>query len=53
MIVDTDELFDTISQRLGFSSVNYFGKFFMKHTGITPGDFRKKFDNSETFEESF
>jgi AraC-like DNA-binding protein len=52
MIVDTDELFDTISQKLGFSSVNYFGKFFMKHTGITPGDFRKKFDNSETFEES-
>ncbi len=53
MILDTDELFDTISQKLGFSSVNYFGKFFTKHTGITPGDFRRKIDNSETFEDSF
>ena len=41
MILETDELFETISERLGFSSVNYFGKFFTKHTGITPGDFRK------------
>lgn len=41
LIRDTDELFETISEKLGFSSVNYFGKFFTKHTGITPGDFRK------------
>ncbi len=41
MIRDTDELFETISEKLGFSSVNYFGKFFTKHMGITPGDYRK------------
>ena len=41
MILETDELFETISEKLGFSSVNYFGKFFAKHTGITPGDFRR------------
>lgn len=45
MVLETDELFETISQRLGFSSVNYFGKFFAKHTGTTPGDFRKLADN--------
>ena len=41
MILETNELFETISDQLGFSSVNYFGKFFTKHTGITPGDFRR------------
>lgn len=40
-VLETDELLETISQRLGFSSVNYFGKFFAKHTGLTPRDFRK------------
>jgi AraC-like DNA-binding protein len=46
LIRETDELFETISEKLGFSSVNYFGKFFTKHTGITPGDFRKIIDTS-------
>ncbi len=41
MVLDTDELFDDISEKLGFSSVNYFGKFFAKHTGVTPGEFRR------------
>lgn len=41
LILETDELFETISERLGFSSVNYFGKFFTKHTGFTPGDYRR------------
>ncbi len=45
LVLETDELFETISQRLGFSSVNYFGKFFAKHTSMTPGDFRKTFGN--------
>ena len=48
MIKDTDELFETISHRLGFSSVNYFGKFFFKHTGVTPGDFRKGFESQKS-----
>ena len=47
LIRETDELFETISEKLGFSSVNYFGKFFTKHTGITPGDFRKIIDPSQ------
>ena len=42
MIVESDELFETISRRLGFSSVNYFVKFFTKHMGMTPGEFRKR-----------
>lgn len=45
LIRETDELFETISEKLGFSSVNYFGKFFTKHTGATPGDFRKSIDS--------
>lgn len=48
MIRDTDDLFETISERLGFSSVNYFGKFFTKHTGLTPGDFRKGIEKELT-----
>ena len=46
MILDTDELFETISEKLGFSSVNYFGKFFTKHTGYTPGDYRRGIEKS-------
>ena len=46
MVLETDELFDTISEKLGFSSVNYFGKFFTKHTGVTPGDYRRGMDKS-------
>ena len=41
MVRDTDMLFEEISERLGFSSVNYFGKFFTKHMGVTPGEYRK------------
>lgn len=42
MIANTDELSETVSRRLGFSSVNYFIKFFTKHTGLTPGEFRRR-----------
>ena len=45
MIKESDELFESISEKLGFSSVNYFGKFFTKHTGVTPGDYRRGIDN--------
>ena len=31
-----------ISEDLGFSSVYYFNRFFTKHIGLTPGDYRKK-----------
>lgn len=41
LIRETDELFESISEKLGFSSVNYFGKFFTRCTGITPGEYRK------------
>lgn len=47
MIRDTDDLFETISERLGFSSVNYFGKFFTKHTGLTPGEFRRGIEKDQ------
>ena len=33
-----------VSEKLGFSSVYYFNRFFSKHTGKTPGEYRK--DNS-------
>ena len=41
LVRDTDLLFEEISASLGFSSVNYFGKFFTKHTGVIPGEYRK------------
>lgn len=32
-----------ISEKLGFSSVYYFSRFFLKHTGFTPASYRKSF----------
>ena len=32
-----------ISEKLGFSSVYYFSRFFFKHTGFTPASYRKSF----------
>ncbi len=51
MVLETDELFDVISERLGFSSVNYFGKFFTKHIGVTPGEFRRGMDKNTKSDE--
>ncbi len=47
MVMETDEFIDDISDKLGFSSANYFGKFFMKHTGMTPSDFRRNIDKDK------
>lgn len=44
LIRESDEHFEIISQKLGFSSVNYFGKFFTRYTGMTPGEYRKTLD---------
>ena len=41
LIIETDLVFDEISRMLGFSSVNYFGKFFMRYTNLTPGEYRR------------
>ena len=41
MIRESDDLLESISESLGFSSVNYFGKFFFRCTGLTPGEYRR------------
>ena len=41
LITSTDLSLREISDRLGFSSEYYFNSFFKKHTGITPGNYRK------------
>ncbi|MBE6607890.1 MAG: AraC family transcriptional regulator [Ruminococcaceae bacterium] len=41
LLLESDELQETISKKLGFSSVHYFNKFFISHTGITPSKYRK------------
>lgn len=40
LISNTDDNFSVISKKLGFSSVNYFGKFFLRITGVTPREYR-------------
>lgn len=40
LLAHTDEPVASISRRLGFSEPTNFGKFFVRHTGTTPGDFR-------------
>ena len=42
MMLAGDLSLDMISESLGFSNVQYFNKFFFKHTGFTPGEFRKQ-----------
>ncbi len=42
MLINTDELQETISRELGFSSVHYFNKFFLHEVGMTPDDYRRK-----------
>ncbi|MBQ7976848.1 MAG: AraC family transcriptional regulator, partial [Clostridia bacterium] len=42
LLLNTDELQETISKNLGFSSVHYFNKFFLHEVGMTPDDYRKK-----------
>ncbi|WEH20179.1 helix-turn-helix transcriptional regulator [Streptomyces sp. VNUA24] len=40
LLAHTDETVATIARRLGFVEPTNFGKFFTRHTGVTPGAFR-------------
>jgi len=42
-ILNSDMTFTGISEELHFDSVHYFTRFFKKHTGLTPKEFRSKF----------
>ncbi|MBQ7334850.1 MAG: AraC family transcriptional regulator [Clostridia bacterium] len=41
LLRNTDTLQETISRSLGFSNVQYFNKFFIRHTGMTPSEYRR------------
>ncbi|MFI5963799.1 helix-turn-helix domain-containing protein [Streptomyces asoensis] len=41
LLAHTDEPVATIGRRLGFPEPTNFGKFFTRHTGVTPGEFRR------------
>ena len=43
LLLESDELQETIGKNLGFSSVHYFSKFFITHTGMTPSEYRKRY----------
>lgn len=45
LLQNTDTPLTEISDRLGFSTKNYFFTFFKKHTGMTPNDYRRKAKN--------
>ena len=49
LLVESDMSLNEISDKLGFSTKNYFFTFFKKHTGMTPGDYRrmKRKENTE------
>ena len=42
MLLSTDKTQKRISEELGFSSESYFNKFFMKHEGVSPGEYKKR-----------
>lgn len=41
LLAHTDEPVARIARRLGFPEPTDFGKFFTRHTGVTPGAFRQ------------
>ncbi|GAB7109715.1 AraC family transcriptional regulator [Streptomyces phaeofaciens JCM 4814] len=41
LLAHTDEPVATLARRLGFPEPTNFGKFFTRHTGVTPGAFRQ------------
>ncbi len=45
MLVNSDETLAAISQYLHFSTQSYFVRIFRKHTGMTPGQFRRSYEN--------
>ncbi|MBQ3015412.1 MAG: helix-turn-helix transcriptional regulator [Clostridia bacterium] len=45
-LTNSDETQESIALSLGFSSVHYFNKFFLKHAGVAPGEFRKSIKES-------
>jgi len=48
-LTESDSTLREISDDLGFSSVYYFSRFFLKHTGVTPGEYRRlSLDKSES-----
>lgn len=42
LLVTTDLSVEEISERLSFSSSSYFRKVMRKHTGMTPGEIRRR-----------
>ena len=40
LLTQTNGSIGHISEELGFSNPNYFGRLFKQHTGITPGQYR-------------
>ncbi|MGN1019048.1 MAG: helix-turn-helix domain-containing protein [Aristaeellaceae bacterium] len=42
LLDNTDESIETITQKLGFSTRNYFFTFFKKHMGMTPAQYRNR-----------
>ncbi|MFF4504244.1 helix-turn-helix domain-containing protein [Streptomyces sp. NPDC001401] len=45
LLAHTDTPVALIARRLGFSEATNFGKFFARHTGTAPGDFRRAHQN--------
>lgn len=46
LLIETDESIQTISDKLDFSSINYFYPYFKKHTGMTPSQYREVHKNN-------
>jgi len=48
LLAHTEEPVALVARRLGFSEPTNFGKFFTRHTGTTPGDFRRAEQSTAT-----
>ncbi|MDB6148613.1 MAG: LacI family transcriptional regulator [Chthoniobacter sp.] len=43
LLTETDYILPVVAEQSGFTYHEYMSRFFKKHTGITPGDYRRKY----------
>jgi LacI family transcriptional regulator len=43
LLTETDLVLPTVAERCGFTYHEYMSRFFKKHTGMSPGEYRKKY----------
>ena len=46
LLTETDFLLPDVAERSGFTYHEYMSRFFKKHTGMSPGEYRRKYSRA-------